>query len=77
MFVNPLKNDTPEVILKLKNAQIFSKIVSGDNILTSVETGIQANILSPNSYVCVLEHLKDENIFDMKFLNMGVILKEF
>ena len=37
LFINPLKPDTQQIIQKLKSADIDCKVISGDNVYTSIE----------------------------------------
>ena len=46
MLENKLKEDSAENILILKKANINCKIISGDNVLTTVKCAKDANILS-------------------------------
>lgn len=48
---NKLKEDTAEAIMSLKEGQIECKIISGDNPLTTLQTGIECGILNPNSKI--------------------------
>ena len=40
LFLNPLKTDSNKVILSLINSKINCKIISGDNINTTIDVGV-------------------------------------
>jgi cation-transporting ATPase 13A3/4/5 len=44
-FENKLKSDTPEVIQKLRKANLLLKVISGDNPLTTIECARKAGII--------------------------------
>ncbi|EAR86811.2 E1-E2 ATPase family protein (macronuclear) [Tetrahymena thermophila SB210] len=52
---NQLKEDTPEAIQSLKEAQIECKIISGDNPLTTLQTGIECQIVDGNRKVYYID----------------------
>ena len=54
VFSNPLKDDSSEVVSSLCSAGLECKMISGDNLLTCVETGLQAKILKEASESLVL-----------------------
>ena len=45
-FQNKLKDDTAEVIQRLAEANIISKIISGDNALTTLKAARESSICS-------------------------------
>jgi cation-transporting ATPase 13A3/4/5 len=59
MLENKLKEDSAENILILKNANINCKIISGDNVLTTVKCAKDANILSSSDEIIVCNSLND------------------
>ncbi|KAL4467819.1 hypothetical protein ABPG74_013154 [Tetrahymena malaccensis] len=52
---NQLKEDTPEAIQSLKEGQIECKIISGDNPLTTLQTGIECQIVDGNKKVYFID----------------------
>jgi P-type E1-E2 ATPase len=44
-FDNKLKDDTIQTITNLREAEIKTKIITGDNIYIAVETAIRSGIL--------------------------------
>ncbi|EGR33257.1 hypothetical protein IMG5_057770 [Ichthyophthirius multifiliis] len=56
---NQLKDDSAENILILKNAEINCKVVSGDNLLTTVKCAKDSNILDSKDNIIILNSLKD------------------
>lgn len=46
LFQNPLKEQTKQSLLQLKDAKLDIKIVTGDNILTAMAVGEQCQLLS-------------------------------
>ena len=60
IFENKLKDDTKEVIEKLKNADINIKVLSGDNVLTTIQTARNAGIISPILETILIDIKRDE-----------------
>jgi cation-transporting ATPase 13A2 len=56
---NKLKEDSAENILVLKNACINCKIISGDNVLTTVKCAKDANVLNLNDNILVCNSFVD------------------
>ncbi|EGR29200.1 hypothetical protein IMG5_160690 [Ichthyophthirius multifiliis] len=56
---NKLKEDSAENIQILKNAEINCKIISGDNLLTTVKCAKDSKILDPKDNIIILNSLKD------------------
>ena len=48
VFENKLKSDASETIALLREANIESKIITGDNVYIAIETSIRCGILSRN-----------------------------
>ena len=64
-FENKLKDDTEETINRLTNANIESKMITGDNIYIAVETARRAGILKPDEKVVFLEGKKQKNFKEL------------
>ncbi|KRX00016.1 P-type ATPase, cytoplasmic domain N [Pseudocohnilembus persalinus] len=47
-FENQLKSDTKDIIQELREANIINKVISGDNILTTIQTSRLATIIDNN-----------------------------
>jgi P-type E1-E2 ATPase len=45
-FENKLKDDAVDTIKRLKEANIQTKMITGDNIFIGIETAIRASILT-------------------------------
>ncbi|KAL4468757.1 hypothetical protein ABPG74_005260 [Tetrahymena malaccensis] len=57
---NKLKVDTSEVILRLQNGSIQCKVISGDNLLTTIQCAKEANILADEpQYILVCNQMSD------------------
>ena len=54
-FENRIKEDTPKLMNKLKQSNIESKIITGDNVFIAVETAIRCGLLGERDKVIVLE----------------------
>jgi len=53
-FLNKLKNDTVDVIGRLRNQVGLSvKMITGDNIFTAVQTGFKSGIINKNETVVI------------------------
>lgn len=57
---NKLKSDTSKSILRLKEAEINIKIVSGDNPLTTIQASKEANIIDKNKNVLLIDIVKNK-----------------
>ena len=56
------------VIKSLNEALINTKIISGDNIITSVETGFQVCVLDKKLAVAIIDFNQQEDTVDISFL---------
>ncbi len=66
LFENPLKEDSVEVIRELKKIDLKTKLISGDNIFTSIEVANQVEMIDNDSHFLIID-FDDEN-FNIKHL---------
>lgn len=66
LFENPLKEDSVEVIRELKKINLKTKLISGDNIFTSIEVANQVEMIDNDSHFLIIDY-DDEN-FNIKHL---------
>lgn len=59
---NKLKPDSGSVISRLKAAKVACKIISGDNILTTIKCAKSANFFEDTSEVLVCESLSSVHL---------------
>ena len=59
-FENKLKDETVELLQRLAQAEINTKMITGDNIFIAVETAIRAGIISDQTTVLLLEGHKQK-----------------
>ena len=59
IFENKLKDDTKEVIGRLKEAEINIKVISGDNVLTTIQSARNAGIIKQDLETILIEIKKD------------------
>ena len=62
---NKLKPDSRACLLKLNEAALRIKLISGDNILTTIQTAKEAGILSQKTDVLIVD-MKDGNITSLE-----------
>ena len=81
IFENKLKDDTKDVIGRLKEAEIKIKVISGDNVLTTIQSARNAGIIKPFLETILIEIQKDEasqklSINFMRIIPDEIYLKE-
>jgi P-type E1-E2 ATPase len=54
-FENKLKDDAVDTIKRLKEANIQTKMITGDNIFIGIETAMRAGILTREKDIVVIE----------------------
>ncbi|KAL4456644.1 hypothetical protein ABPG74_000751 [Tetrahymena malaccensis] len=65
---NKLKPDTAECIQRLKEGGVECKIISGDNPLTTLQTGSECNILDENNKVYFIDAAPSSNALRSKLV---------
>lgn len=57
-FINQLKNDAVSTITTLMNAEITTKIITGDNIFLGIQTAFATGMIPRDKRVIVVEGSK-------------------
>lgn len=57
-FINQLKNDAVSTITTLMNAEITTKIITGDNIFLGIQTAFATGMIPRDKPVIVVEGSK-------------------
>lgn len=68
-FENPIKSDAISTLTSLNNAEIMSKIVTGDNALTAASVARKCDIIKDNQDILIVDI--DENNEYVNFLRLG------
>ena len=61
IFENKLKEETIQTISELKNADVKTLMITGDNILTSINVGIECKIIEERNKLFLAVMNKDNN----------------
>ncbi|KAL7471342.1 hypothetical protein ACHAXS_011637 [Conticribra weissflogii] len=61
-FQNAMKEDTPAVIQSLREGNVSSAMITGDNVLTGIYIAKQAGLIEPKKSVIIANHIRDDTI---------------
>ena len=75
-FENKVKEEAKEAMERLRDSNIETKIITGDNIYIAVETAFRSGILQDDQKVLLLEGKKQEGYKEGKREYEGIVLSK-
>ena len=75
-FENKVKDEAKETMEKLRESNIDTKIITGDNIYIAVETALRSGILEEDQKVLLLEGKKQNSYKEGKKVYEGTVLSK-